>query len=234
MESLIFRQLFDQESWTYTYLLADAESKEAILIDPVFEKAHRDIQLIQELGLQLKYSIETHTHADHITGATKVSKATGAKKVAGKYSGAECADIHVDDGDTLEFGRFTLKCIATPGHTDGCMSYYVDNKLFTGDALFVRGNGRTDFQQGSPETLFESITQKIYTLPEGTKVYPGHDYKGHSVTTVEEEKKYNPRINEKVTKEQFVETMNSLNLPDPKKIHEAVPANLVCGNLELK
>ncbi|MCB0390054.1 MAG: MBL fold metallo-hydrolase [Bdellovibrionales bacterium] len=231
MKNMIFRQLFDQDSWTFTYLLADPLTKEAIMIDPVYEKAERDLTLIRELDLKLKYTIETHTHADHITGAAKISAATGAKKVAGKQSGAVCADILVDDGDTLEFGPYIVKCISTPGHTDGCMSYYVSGSLFTGDALFVRGNGRTDFQQGSPERLFESITQKIYSLPDETIIYPAHDYKGHSFSTVEEEKKFNPRINETVTLDQFVKTMNGLNLPDPKKIHEAVPANLVCGNV---
>ena len=231
METMIFRQLFDQDSWTFTYLLADTESKEAILIDPVYERASRDIQLIEELGCKLKYTIETHTHADHITAATKISRATGAKKVAGKKSGADCADILIDDGDSLEFGRFRVKCLATPGHTDGCMSYLVEDMIFTGDALFVRGNGRTDFQQGSPETLYDSITKKIYTLPETTKVFPAHDYKGHSMSTVKEEKMYNPRIHAQVSKEEFVKTMNSLDLPDPKKIHEAVPANLICGNV---
>ena len=229
--SLILRQLFDQESSTYTYLLADSKSKEAILIDPVLEKVDRDLRLISELGLKLKYTIETHTHADHITGATRISQSTGAKKVAGKFSGSECADIYLDDLDQLQFGEHKLKALATPGHTDGCTSYYVEGMVFTGDALLIRSNGRTDFQQGSSERLFESVKSKLYSLPDETLLYPGHDYKGETVSTIGEEKLYNTRIKASTPKEVFIKTMSELNLAQPKKIHEAVPANLKCGQV---
>lgn len=231
MSSMIFRQLFDSESSTFTYILADENTLEGIIIDPVYEKVDRDLSLLKDLGVRLVYTVETHTHADHITGASRISEATGAKKVVGARSGADCADIQVDDGDKLDFGGYTLSCLSTPGHTEGCMTYRVGNRVFTGDALFVRGTGRTDFQGGSPESLYQSITQKIFSLPDDTFIYPGHDYKGHSKTTVKEEKECNPRINSSTTVEQFVQTMNALNLPEPKKIHEAVPANMNCGNI---
>lgn len=229
----IFRQLFDEATWTYTYLIADPDSLEGILIDPVDEKAERDLSLIKELGIKLKYTMETHTHADHITGASLISQQTGAKKVVGKRSGAECADVFVDDGDILEFGRYKVKALSTPGHTDGCTSYVVEDKAFTGDALFVRGTGRTDFQQGSAEVLYDSIYNKLFSLPEDTFVYPGHDYKGATVSTIREEKLFNPRVKVGITKQQFAETMKNLKLANPKKIHEAVPANLKCGQKDL-
>jgi sulfur dioxygenase len=231
MKRLIFRQLFDQETWTYTYLLADAKTKEGIIIDPVFEKFERDLRVIRELGIKLKYTLETHTHADHITGASKIKEATGAETVNGLNAGAECSDIKLDDGDTLNFGMYELKALSTPGHTDGCMSYYVAGMVFTGDALFIRGTGRTDFQQGSPEKLYESINEKIYALPDDTLIYPGHDYKGETVSSIKEEKLFNPRIALGTKLEDFVATMNNLNLANPKKIHEAVPANLKCGKV---
>lgn len=226
---IIFRQLFDEDTWTYTYIIADAETKKGVIIDSVIEKVERDIKLINELGIDLKYILETHTHADHITGASKLKEATGAETVTGVDAGVNCADIYVDDFDELIFGSLTVKALSTPGHTNGCTSYLIENMVFTGDALFVRGTGRTDFQQGSAETLYESITEKIFTLPEETLIYPGHDYKGHQHSSVWEEKKYNPRIKVGTTKEQFVETMENLKLANPKKIHEAVPANLNCG-----
>ena len=230
-EALIFRQLFDQDTWTYTYLLGDSESKEGILIDPVLERLERDLKFIEELGIKLKYTMETHTHADHVTAATKIAEATGAIKVVGKESGAECADRFLQDGDTLDFGRFQVKALSTPGHTSGCTSYVVDGKVFTGDALFIRGSGRTDFQGGSSDKLFDSVTQKLFALPDYMKVYPGHDYKGATVSTIGEEKAFNPRLKIGTTREQFVETMKNLKLDDPKRIHEAVPANLACGNV---
>lgn len=231
MQYPFFRQFFDRGTWTYTYLLADPESKEGILIDPVLEQVGRDLQFIQELDVRLKYTLETHTHADHITGATKIAQATGAKKVVGKHSGAECADLFMDDGDTLQFGGFQVQALSTPGHTDSCTSYLVGDKVFTGDALFIRGTGRTDFQQGSADRLYDSIYQKIFTLPEHTQIYPAHDYRGAAVSTVAEEKSYNPRVKLGTTKEQFVEIMNNLKLSQPERIHEAVPANLRCGDI---
>ncbi|KAB2841789.1 MBL fold metallo-hydrolase, partial [bacterium] len=179
---MIFRQLFDHDTWTYTYLLADAETREAVLIDTVREQAPRDLQLLEELGLKLKYVLDTHVHADHVTGAEEIRRATGAMTGVGAAAEVACADLALKEGDEVPFGRFRLKVLATPGHTNGCLSYFLGDRVFTGDALFVRGTGRTDFQQGSPERLYDSI-QKLFALPPETRVYPGHDYRGMTVST---------------------------------------------------
>jgi sulfur dioxygenase len=226
---VIFRQLFDKESSTYTYLLADPKTLEALIIDPVFEQADRDLNRLRELGLSLRYILETHVHADHVTGAGKLSAATGAKVVVAASAGTDGADVLVKDGDIIRCGSLEVKVLATPGHTDGCLSYWVGDRVFTGDGLMIRTAGRTDFQQGSPERLFDSITNKLYALPDTTWVYPGHDYAGNAVSTIGEEKKFNARISTKQTREGFVNLMNALNLPSPKKLQEAVPANLKCG-----
>lgn len=228
MEGLIFRQLFDYDTWTYTYLLADAQTREAVLIDTVIEQAPRDLQLIEELGLKLKYVLDTHVHADHITGAEEIRKATGAKTGVGAAAEVACADLALKEGDEIPFGRFRLKVLATPGHTNGCLSYLLGDRVFTGDALLVRGTGRTDFQQGSPERLYDSL-QKLFALPPETLVYPGHDYRGMTVSTVGEERRFNPRAGQGKGKEEFVAILKSLQLAMPKKIHMAVPANLQCG-----
>ncbi len=226
---MIFRQLFDPETSTYTYLIADPETKEAILVDPVIEQVDRDLQLLQELGLTLRYCMETHIHADHITGTGKLREKTGCSGVAPKESGVVCADINCSDGDLFTIGGITVEAIATPGHTHCDLTYLVnDSHLLTGDSLFIRGCGRTDFQSGSAEALYESITEKLFTFPDHVWVYPGHDYRGHTVSTVGEEKQYNPRLAGQ-SKAEFVELMGSLNLPNPKKIMEAVPANQHCG-----
>jgi len=233
--SLMFRQLYEPVSSTYTYLLADKDTKEAILIDPVLETVGRDLQQIEELGLTLKYCLNTHVHADHISGTALLKeKLPGCQSVIAAVSGAK-ADIQLKEFDSISFGKRKIYCIATPGHTNGCTSYILDDlsKVFTGDALFIRGCGRTDFQQGSAETLFHSIHDKLYKwLPDGCEVYPGHDYKGMSVSSIAEEKKFNPRLSK--TKEQFVEIMKNLNLPPPKKLNESVPANMVDGKVEVK
>jgi sulfur dioxygenase len=226
---LLFRQLFDTESSTYTYLLADKESKEAVLIDPVLERAARDKKLVEELGLSLKYTLETHVHADHVTGADSLRKALGSKAAVGASTGVKQADVYLGDGDKLLFGSLALRALATPGHTSGCTCYHLPGMVFTGDTLFIRGNGRTDFQEGSPGVLYESIHSKLFTLADDTLVYPGHDYNGQTASTIGEEKRFNSRVRLGVTKEQFVATMNGLKLANPKKIDEAVPANLVCG-----
>lgn len=227
--SLIFRQLFETESSTYTYILADGKTKEAIIIDPVQETYDRDMTLIQEMGLKLKYCLETHIHADHITSAKKIKEKTGAQLVLGAGSKLKTADILLNDNENLQFGEITLKAILTPGHTDGCTSYYTPGYVFTGDTLLIRGCGRTDFQQGSSQTLFHSVREKLFSLPNETLVYPGHDYKGRTCSSIAEEKENNPRLNLKIKENEFVEIMKNLKLDKPKKIDTAVPANLNHG-----
>ncbi|MCP5468641.1 MAG: MBL fold metallo-hydrolase [Deltaproteobacteria bacterium] len=226
---LFFRQLFDYDTWTYSYLIADPETREAALIDPVKEQVSRDLNLIKELNLQLKYIIETHVHADHITGAEDIRQATGAKSIVGFGAHVACADKQVKDGEEIDLGSFKIKALSTPGHTDGCMSYVVSGRVFTGDALLIRGTGRTDFQQGSPGALYHSIIEKLFPLPDDTLVYPAHDYHGLTVSTIGEEKKYNPRVGGQKSEAEFVEIMANLKLAMPKKIQIAVPANMACG-----
>lgn len=228
MDNPLFYQMFEHESSTYTYLLADADTKEAILIDPVLETLNRDLTLVSELGLKLVYVLDTHIHADHITSAGKIREISQVKTCVGKNSAVHCADILLQDGDELQFGKHTVVAIETPGHTNGCMTYKVSDKLFTGDALLIRGNGRTDFQQGSAEKLYDSI-QKLFNLKGDFTVYPAHDYKGQTKTTIALEKKLNPRIGGGKSKAEFVKIMNDLKLANPKKIMEAVPANMACG-----
>jgi glyoxylase-like metal-dependent hydrolase (beta-lactamase superfamily II) len=228
---MLFRQLFDAETSTYTYLIADPNTKEAILVDSVLEQVERDLKLLQELGLTLRYCLETHIHADHITGTDKLRAATGCLGIVPENAQAACADRYIKNGETLQLGDITIKSIATPGHTDSHNAYLVNNdRVLTGDALFIRGCGRTDFQSGNAGMLYESVTQGLFTLPDDTLVYPGHDYRGHTVSTIGEEKRYNPRFVGR-SREGFIEFMNNLNLPNPKKIMEAVPANERCGNV---
>jgi len=229
MRSLIFRQLFEKESSTYTYLLADKVTKEAILIDPVLEMAERDAKLIKELGLTLKYGLNTHLHADHITGTGALKELLpGMESVISAASGAT-ADKTLIDGDTVRFGDRYVTALSTPGHTSGCMSYVLDDSsiVFTGDTMLVRGCGRTDFQEGSSETLYDSVQSKLFTLPDECAVYPAHDYKGQTVSSIGEEKALNPRLSK--SKEEFVEIMANLKLSYPKQIDRALPANEKCG-----
>lgn len=229
MSNLIFHQLFEQETSTYTYIIGDAATKEAVIIDPVVEMVERDLKLIKELGLELKYILDTHVHADHITGSGILRKKTGAKIAVSSAYDLSCVDIHLGDGQELLFGDHKVKAIHTPGHTSGCLSYQIGNMLFTGDALLIRGTGRTDFQQGSSEKLFHSIRDKLFNLPDETVVYPGHDYKGFTKSTIGMEKAHNPRLKMSISKDEFISIMTNLKLANPKKIHEAVPANLLCG-----
>jgi len=227
---MIFRQLFDHETWTFTYLLADAQSKEAILIDPVMEQAERDLKLLDELGLKLKYTLDTHVHADHVTAAGVLRDKTSCMTAVSEKNEVGCIDLHLKDGDELQFGAHTINVLETPDHTHGCLSFVCGERVFTGYTLFIRGCGRTDFQKGSAERLYDSISGKLYSLPDSTLVYPGHDYRGMCVSSIGEEKMHNPRV--KLGREGFVGLMKNLNLPNPKKIHEAVPANLACGNIK--
>ncbi len=228
---MLFRQLFDQDTWTYTYLIADPNTREAVLVDSVIEQVERDYKLMNELGLTLKYCLETHVHADHITGAGKLRELTGCETIVPENAQVSCADRHIHHGEVLKVGEIEIRAIATPGHTDSHMAYLVNgDRVLTGDTLFVRGCGRTDFQSGDASTLYDSVTENLFTLPDGTLVYPAHDYRGHTVSTIGEEEQWNPRFVGR-TREQFIEFMNGLNLPDPKKIMEAVPANERCGNM---
>jgi glyoxylase-like metal-dependent hydrolase (beta-lactamase superfamily II)/rhodanese-related sulfurtransferase len=228
---LIFRQLFDPQSSTYTYLLADGESRAALLIDPVFEQAPRDLALLRELGLTLVATLETHVHADHVTGAWLLKERAGSRIALAKASGAVGADLFLEDGDRVPFGRRALEVRATAGHTNGCVTYVLDDesRAFTGDALLIRGTGRTDFQQGDARALYRAVHARIFTLPEACLLYPGHDYRGLTVTSVGEEKKFNPRLGGSLSEDDFVGYMRNLGLPHPKQIDIAVPANLKCG-----
>ena len=229
--TVIFRQLFDRETCTYTYLLADPESRDALLIDPVKELVDRDLQILTELGLKLSWCAETHVHADHITGAGLLRERTGCTTAMSRHAGAECADRLLEDGDILRVGSIALEVRETPGHTNTCVTYVLSDQsmAFTGDTIFIRGCGRTDFQKGSSATLYHSVHNHIFTLPEHCRLYPGHDYKGRTVTTVGEEMAHNPRLGGGKTLAEFEAIMDSLNLSLPQRIEEAVPANLSCG-----
>lgn len=228
---MIFRQLFDPQSSTYTYLLADETSRQALLIDPVFEQARRDAALIEELGLKLLWTLETHIHADHVSAGWLLRERLGSRIALSALSGAEGADRLLNHGDHVEFGKRRVEVRSTPGHTDGCVTYVVNGQqaAFTGDALLIRGCGRTDFQQGSAERLYASVHEQIFSLPESCLLYPGHDYRGLTVTSVGEEKLYNPRLGAQILREDFAGYMNNLGLPHPKQMEVAVPANLLCG-----
>jgi glyoxylase-like metal-dependent hydrolase (beta-lactamase superfamily II)/rhodanese-related sulfurtransferase len=228
---LIFRQLFDPQSSTYTYLLADPAAREAVLIDPVFEQVRRDMALIQELGLKLTHTLETHVHADHVTGAWLLRRRLGARIALCERCGAEGADRGLQDGERVGFGRRALEVLCTPGHTGGCVTYVLDDRsmAFTGDAVLIRGCGRTDFQQGDARTLFRSVRERIFALPDRCLLYPAHDYRGLTCSSVGEEKLYNPRLAESVGEGDFVGYMTNLGLAHPKAMEVAVPANLRCG-----
>lgn len=228
---MLFRQLFDPETSTYTYLIADTTLQAAVLVDPVLEQVERDLNLIRELGLKLHYCLETHIHADHVTGTDRLRSLTDCKGIVPEKAEAACADRFIRDGEDLEIGDVEIQAIATPGHTDSHMAYLVDgDRLLTGDSLLIRGCGRTDFQSGDAGTLYDHVTERLFTLPEATLVYPGHDYKGQTVSTIGEEKRFNPRFVGR-DRDNFIQFMEDLNLPDPKKIAEAVPANQRCGKV---
>jgi glyoxylase-like metal-dependent hydrolase (beta-lactamase superfamily II)/rhodanese-related sulfurtransferase len=226
---MIFKQLFDQETWTYTYLIADPVTKEAVLIDPVNTHIEAYVAMLDAQGLQLKYTLETHVHADHITASGLLRQRLGSQTAVSQLCGATTADIQIQDGDVFEFAvGEQIKVIATPGHTSGSISYLWRDRLFTGDSLLIGGCGRTDFQGGDAGAQYDSITQRLFTLPDETLVYPGHDYQERWVSSIMQERTTNPRLAGK-SREQFIEIMNNLNLPKPRLIDEAVPANRYCG-----
>lgn len=226
---MLFRQLFDRESCTYTYLIADEGTREAVLVDPVLEWVERDRTLLQELNLTLKYCLETHIHADHITGTGQLRELTSCQGIVPEFAPAFCADRHIRDGEQLRIGDVEIVAIATPGHTNAHMTYWINrDRVLTGDALFIRGCGRTDFQQGDAGQLYDSVTQRLFTLADAPRVYPGHDYKGRTVSTIGEERQFNERFQGQ-DRRSFIQLMGQLNLPNPSKMMEAVPANEQCG-----
>jgi glyoxylase-like metal-dependent hydrolase (beta-lactamase superfamily II)/rhodanese-related sulfurtransferase len=231
---MLLRQLFDPQSSTYTYLLADREKGEAVLIDPVYEEAPRDAALVCELGLTLLCTLETHVHADHVTAAAVMKARLGSRIALAAASGAEGADLYLKDRDRVKFGNRYLQVRATPGHTSGCLTYVLDDETmaFTGDCVLIRGCGRTDFQQGDARAMYRSVHAQIFSLPETCLLYPGHDYRGLTVTSVGEERRFNPRLGGELSEDDFVGYMNNLGLPHPKQIDIAVPANLKCGRRE--
>jgi len=228
---LLFRQLFDADTGTFTYLLADVPSRKGLLIDSVFEQHGRDLSLIRELGIDLVASIDTHAHADHVTGSWLMHEATGCAIGLAAVARAENVTLPLAHGDRVAFGGRFVEVRATPGHTDGCLTFVLGDQsmAFTGDALLVRGCGRCDFQQGNAHTLWSSITEQILCLPEACLLYPGHDYTGRTVTSVAEEKAFNARLGGNATNRDFVGHMENMKLPHPHKIAEALPGNMRSG-----
>jgi sulfur dioxygenase len=230
-QPLLFRQLFDADTGTFTYLLVDVASRQGVLIDSVFEQHARDLSLIRELGVELVASIDTHAHADHVTGSWLMHEATGCAIGLAAAARAENVTLPLAHGDRVRFGSRHLEVRATPGHTDGCITFVLDDQTmaFTGDALLVRGSGRCDFQQGNASTLYRSITEQILSLPDAAQLYPGHDYIGRSVTSVAEEKAFNARLGGSADERDFVGHMENMKLPHPHKIAEALPGNMRSG-----
>ena len=230
---MLFRQLFEPVSSAYTYLVACDEMGEAALIDPVLETTDRDLQVLRELGLALKYTIETHIHADHVTGAARLRELTGCKAAVPEKSSADHADLAIREGEPILVGKLRLEPLYTPGHTDDHHAYYLQSpdaaRLFAGDVLLIDGCGRTDFQNGNAATLYRSVHEKIFSLPDDTLVYPGHDYQHRRVSSVAQERERNPRLGAGRSVEEFIALMSELHLPRPNKMDVAVPANLACG-----
>jgi sulfur dioxygenase len=225
---MLFRQLYDQTSGTYSYLLASRRGGEALILDPVLEKVDRYLQLVRELDLRLVKAVDTHLHADHITGLGALRDKTHCTTVMGEQTKADVVSIRLADGDKLTIEGLALDVLYTPGHTDDSYSFVMPDRVFTGDTLLIRGTGRTDFQNGDPRAQYESIFGRLLKLPEATLVYPAHDYKGDTVSTIGEEKAYNPRLQVR-SPEEYVELMNNLKLGNPKMMDVAVPANMKVG-----
>lgn len=230
---MIFKQLFEPDSCTYTYLIGCRDSGVAALIDPVLETAERDLSTINSMGLKLEFTVDTHIHADHLSGAKRLKSLAGSKICYPAMDQLQCADIGLLEGKPLNIGNISLHPLFTPGHTDNHHAYLINtpngSSIFTGDALLINAVGRTDFQSGNPETLFKSIHQKFFTLPDETLVYPGHDYENRCVSSISQEKRKNPFIGNGISKEDFITKMNELQLPSPRKIDFAVPGNQLCG-----
>jgi sulfur dioxygenase len=226
---MLFRQMFEPLSSTYTYLLGCTETGKAVLIDPVIVTIERDLAELRKLGLTLAYTLDTHIHADHITAARELKKITGSRIAAPAHDRLPCVDHPITEEVVFQFGSVTLQPLHTPGHTAGHFSYWGDNRLFSGDALLIEGCGRTDFQQGDADTLYRSVTQKLFTLPDDTLVFPAHDYHGRRVSSIAQEKQRNPRLGQQRTLEQFREIMATLDLRYPTFIDFAVSGNQSCG-----
>jgi sulfur dioxygenase len=229
---MIFRQMFEPESCTYTYMLASEQTRQAILIDTVKQDLEKYLQLLRELNLQLIYVADTHTHADHITAAGALRDATGCTSLLGKEAASDCVSKHLNDGDIIQLGELQIHVLHTPGHTDDSYSFWVKDSgrhyVFTGDTLLIRGTGRTDFQNGSASDQYKSLFHLLLKLPEDTLVYPGHDYKGWTCSSIGEERAHNPRL-QVASESEYVDLMNNLTLPNPKLMDIAVPANRSCG-----
>jgi len=225
---MLFRQLYDLDTGTYTYLLAARPGGEAVIIDPVLEQINAYLQLLRELDVRLVKAIDTHTHADHVTAMGQLRDTTGCVTIMGEQTKAECVSLRVKDGEHIAVDGLTLQALYTPGHTDESYSFLMDDRVFTGDTLLIRGTGRTDFQNGDARAQYDSLFNKLLKLPEDTLLYPGHDYKGWTVSTIGEERRYNPRL-QVSSVEAYVNIMNNLKLPNPKYMDVAVPANLACG-----
>ena len=228
---MLFKQLFDCESSTYSYLIANLATKSAILVDSVLEQVEHELKLLKELDLNLKYCLETHIHADHITGTDKLRQLTGCKGIVPTNAAAKCADHFIQDQEIIKLGNITIQAIETNGHTDSHMAYLVNqDRVLTGDALLIYGCGRTDFQNGDAGQLYDSVINKLFTLADSTLVYPGHDYYGRTVSTIGKEKHLNPRFKAR-DRQSFIELMSNLDLSYPRKMMEAVPANQGCGKI---
>ncbi len=225
---MIFRQLFDKETSTYTYLLAGSKGGEALLIDPVREHVDRYLQLLRELDVKLVKAVDTHIHADHVTGLGELRNLTDCTTIMGRESRAECVSLKVSDGEHIDVDGLSLKVLYTPGHTDDSYSFALPDRVFTGDTLLIRGTGRTDFQNGNARDQYHSLFDKLLKLPDETFVYPAHDYKGWTVSTIAEERAFNPRL-QVHSVDEYIELMGNLDLPNPRLMDVAVPANLGCG-----
>lgn len=232
---MLFRQLFENNSSTYTYLVACADTGQSVLIDPVLESVDRDLEVLRELGLKLTFTLETHIHADHLTGARRLQSVTGCKIAGPAIDNLPCRDVGVREGEVFRIGNLNLHPLFTPGHTATHHAFMIDTNahkiVFSGDALLIEACGRTDFQEGDAATLYDSIHNKIFTLPDDTLVYPSHDYSGRALSSVGQEKRRNPRLGGNRSKSDFIRIMTELDLPSPAMMAYAVPGNEHCGQL---